>query len=103
MFPPAFYLLQDLDKYIKACISLTWRMVTQVPPMKLEYHSSKFSKDIHKLIGYHNSSKVRPRTRDRLSTQQGKDLEIACYLWPGLSDGGGRLIRPGEVLCRFKE
>ena len=53
--------------------------------------------------GYHNSSKVRPRTRDRLSAQQEQDLEIACYLWPGLVDGGGRVIRAGEVLCKFKE
>ena len=103
MFSPAPYSLKDFDKYIRACISLTWRMVTQVPPMKLEYQSSKFNKDIHKMITYHGSSKVRPRTSDRLSAQQDQSLEIACYLWPGLVDGGGRQIRAGEVLCRFKE
>ena len=78
-------------------------MVTQVPPMKLEYQSSKFNKDIHKKIGYHTISEVRLKTRDHLSAQQDHGEEIACYLWPGLVDGGGRQIRPGEVLCRFKE
>ena len=29
--------------------------------------------------------------------------EIACYLWPGLLDGGGRLIRAGEVLCKIEQ
>lgn len=27
--------------------------------------------------------------------------EIAYYLWPGLFDGGVRLIRPGLVLCKM--
>lgn len=84
--------MKDLDKYIKACIRLTWRMVTQVPPMRLEFQSSRFSKDIHKKIGYHSEV-----------AHQDQGDEIACYLWPGLQDGGGRLIRAGEVLCRFNE
>lgn len=28
--------------------------------------------------------------------------EIACYLWPAFIDGGGRLIRAGEVLCKVE-
>lgn len=96
MFSPAWHLIKGLDKYIKACIRLTWRMVTQTPPLKLEYHCSKFNKDFHK-----NVLKVSVRTPS--STQQEQDEEIACYLWPGLQDGGGRRIRPGEVLLKVKE
>lgn len=101
MFTPACHLMQDLDKYVKACIRLTWKMVTQVPPMKLEFHSSKLNKDIHKNLGYHNSFKRHPR-KNR-PAHQDQDEEIACYLWPGLQDGRGRLIRPGEVICKVEE
>lgn len=93
MFAPAWNLLEGLDKYIKACIRLTWRMVTQVPPMKLEYQCPKLNKDVHRKIGYNGNIKV-------LTPHQNQDEEIACYLWPGLLDGGGRRIRPGEVLCK---
>ncbi|KAJ7353766.1 hypothetical protein OS493_032637 [Desmophyllum pertusum] len=41
--------LIELSDYIRACIRLTWRMVTQMPPLQLEYKSIKFDKDIHKL------------------------------------------------------
>ena len=69
--------------------------------MKLEYQCSKFNKDVHKKIGYHTSLKVSAKTHP--SAQQDQEEEIACYLWPGLQDGGGRLIRAGEVLCKYKE
>lgn len=94
-------MIKDLENYIKACIRLTWRMVTQVPPVKLEFHSAKFSKDIHKKMGYYGSFKR--RTRNSLPTHQDQDEEIACYLWPGLQDGGGRLIRAGEIVCKVEE
>jgi len=101
VFSPALHLLHDLHMYIKACLLLTWRMVTQVPPMKLEYECPRLRKNIHKKMGYHTSHNVRARTQS--SAQQDDDEEIACYLWPGLVDGGGRLIRAGEVLCKIKD
>ena len=76
-------------------------MVTQLPPMVLEYKSSKFNKDIHKKLGYRDSFKLPAKMHS--SVQQNQEEDIVCYLWPGLKDGGGRLIRPGEVLCRIKE
>ena len=87
-----------LDDYIKACIRITWRMVTQVPPMKIEYHSSIVN-DNHKIFGYHSSPEM---CSNRPSNDQtlGEELEIACYIWPTLLDGGGKLIRAGEVLCK---
>lgn len=71
-------------------------MVTQMPPMKLEYHSSQFNKDIHKKV-----SRVPEETRRLTKKDQGED--IRCYLWPGLQDGGGRRIRQAEVLCKLKQ
>ena len=69
--------------------------------MQLEYQSSTL-KDIHKNRGYHNSPEMRSRrpTNGQASDAQ---LEIACYLWPALLDGGGKLICAGEVLCKVKE
>ena len=101
LFTPAGHLMHGLVKYINACIRLTWRMVTQVPPMKLEFHSSRFSKDIHKIMGYHGS--VERRARNSQPAHQDQGEEIAYYLWPGLQDGGGRLIRAGEIICKVEE
>ncbi|KAJ7353742.1 hypothetical protein OS493_032612 [Desmophyllum pertusum] len=99
---PNTSLLRDpkILKYINACIRLTWRMVTQFPPLQIEY-SSLYLKDIHMKKGYHSSPDMRTRVKGSSGPVQGE--EIACYLWPGLLDGGGRLIRAGEVLCKIKD
>ena len=99
---PYTYMLNDstIVTYIKACIQLTWRMVTQIPPMQIEYKSS-YLQDIHTKIGYHNSPDMHTKEMGPSGHVQGE--EIACYLWPGLLDGGGRLIRPGMVLCKIKD
>jgi len=77
-------------------------MVTQVPPMQLEYQSTTL-KDIHKNVGYHSG----PEMSSRRPTPEGQcsdeELEIACYLWPALLDGGRKLIRVGEVVCKVKD
>lgn len=79
-------LLNHLDDYLKACIQLTWRMVTQVPPLKLEYQTFGFHRDYHKLHA--------EACADGLSGQE------VCYLWPGLVVGGGRKIILGEVILQ---
>lgn len=94
MFQPTAHLISSLNKYIKDCLRLTWKMVTQVPPMKLEFHSSKFDKSIHENKGYRSSS--------HSSARNEHEEEIDCYLWPGLQDGGGRSIRKAEVICKMK-
>jgi len=76
-------------------------MVTQVPPMQLEYQSSTL-KDIHKNCGYHSSPEM-CSSRPTKGQESDEQLEIACYLWPALLDGGGKLICAGEVLCKVKE
>lgn len=87
--------LTQLSDYIKACIRLAWRMVTQVPPLQLEYKSMEFDKAIHKLARFQYTT-----DDQRFSEALGND--IACYLWPALLEGGGRIIFPGEVLCKWE-
>lgn len=70
--------------YIEACLRLAWRMVTQRPPLRLEYNSSIFDHHIHKKANGDTSLE-----------------EITCYLWPCLFDGGAKLICPGLVLCKM--
>lgn len=90
-----------IDSYVKQCMRLTWRMVTQIPALEIEYKSSYLKQAIHKKLGYHSSPHM--RTRQKGSSGQVPGEEIACYLWPGLLDGGGRLIRAGEVLCKMED
>ena len=87
------------QEYIKASIRLTWRMVTQTPPLRLEYQSL-YLQQCHKKMGYHISPEV--RTLVKGTPDQHQEEEIACYLWPGLFDGDGRCIQKGEVLCKIK-
>ena len=100
-FKPAAELKPLLDKYIKDCLRLTWKMVTQVPPLKLEFHSSKFDKLIHMNRGYHSS--YQGSRKPHRSAGEEQEEEIECYLWPGLQDGGGRKIHEARVICKIKE
>ena len=84
--------------YIKQCIQLSWRMVTQVPALEIEYQSVYLGQN-HKKIGYHSSPEMMMSTKTP-TWQEPAEEEIACYLWPGLLDGNGTLIRAGEVLCK---
>ena len=95
MHAPTREALFKLNSYIKACIRLTWRMVTQLPPLRLEYHSPRFDHRIHKKEEYQNKTEKNPVAEDSSGEQ------ILCYLWPGLLDGGGRLILQGQVLCKM--
>ena len=96
-FTPTHQLLNGLDDYVKACLRLSWRIVTQVPPMKLEYQTPKFNKIIHTNKGYYDGFKRRKKTVSPV--QETQEESIACYLWPALGDGGGRVIKAGEVVC----
>ncbi|XP_066030387.1 golgin subfamily A member 6-like protein 7 isoform X3 [Pocillopora verrucosa] len=100
MFQPATHLFPHLDKYIKDCLRLTWKMRTQVPPMKLEFHSFKFDKRIHENRGYWSGHRVRSESHS--SAKEEQEEEIRFYLWPGLQDGGGRSIRKAEVICQME-
>lgn len=69
--------------------------------MNLEYQTLKLDSNIHKKLGYHTSFKEREKSLP--SRQENQEEEIACYIWPGLQDGGGRVIKVGEVLCVIQE
>jgi len=71
-------------------------MVTQLPPLRLEYHSARFDRHIHKKTAYQNTTE---KNRDN---EESLGEEILCYLWPGLHDGGDRLILQGQVLCKMQ-
>ena len=61
-------------------------MVTQLPPMRIEYQTQQFNKDYHKI--------VEPQGVQSDKEYMGKEV---YYLWPGLLDGGGRIISRGRV------
>ncbi|XP_022801912.1 uncharacterized protein LOC111339505 isoform X1 [Stylophora pistillata] len=90
---PSEDVLTRLGDYIKACIRLTWRIVTQVPPMQLEYKAVQFDNNLHKLARFQQRVEYF-RGADQLSGKV-----IACYLWPALLEAGGRIIFPAEVMC----
>ncbi|KAL9960040.1 hypothetical protein ACROYT_G033435 [Oculina patagonica] len=84
---PSLKLLDDLDDYLKACIKLTWQMVTQVPSLRLEYQTFTYNRDCHKVVEPEASPERYQRRK-------------VYYLWPGLVDGEGRIISAGEVVLQ---
>lgn len=76
--------------YIRECIKIVWRMITQVPAMKIEYQSTQL-KNFHTQKGCY---------RGMPSKGGDPKEEIAYYLWPALFDGGKRLVRKADVLCK---
>ena len=77
-----------VTSYIEKCLRLAWCMVTQVPAMRIEYQST-ILQGFHKKIGYHGGM-----------GESREAEEIAYYILPALFDGGGRLVRKAEVLCK---
>lgn len=82
-------LLSELGDYIKTSIRLSWKMVTQAPPLGLEYRKLKFSPK------YHTSTRLQNNSE---GTGQGQYKKVV-YLWPGLMENEQRVIFRGEVLC----
>lgn len=75
-------------------------MVTQMPPLQLEYKPIKFDKDIHKLTRSQCNTEY-SHSEDQPCGQVHNE-NIACYMWPALLEGGGRIISKGEVLCELE-
>lgn len=78
-------LLKTLAIYIEYCCRFSWRLVTQLPPLKLGYHDKHFNPSYHTEI--HCSTKTR-----------GATTAIKCFIWPTLLDCDERVIAKGEVL-----
>ena len=64
-------------------------MVTQVPPLRLEYHTFTYKRECHKIA----------ESLDDAGNDRYRGLKV-YYLWPGLIDGGGRTIIKGEVAIK---
>ncbi|XP_067033049.1 myosin heavy chain, clone 203-like isoform X4 [Acropora muricata] len=94
-FKPDEKIIRDpqILSYIEKCIKLTWRMVTQVPAMTLEYQSKYLERDFHTVVTHRSS-------RAMYNNTAFERQEIALYIWPGLRDGQGTVIRRGDVICK---
>ena len=94
-FQPDEDIIRDpqILSYIEKCIKLTWRMVTQVPAMTLEYQSKYLESDFHTVVTH-------PSSHAMYNNTAFEKQEIALYIWPGLCDGRGIVIRRGDVICK---
>ena len=89
-------LKKELKGYIEYCTRFSWRAVTQVPPLKIDYNSWTFNPLSHS-ESQAFSSLAKPNASQRwASTQGGK--RIYCYLWPTLYDWENRVIAKGDVV-----
>ena len=61
-------------------------MVTQLPPLRIEYQAKSFSRDYHKI----------DESQNLLPVDECAAIKFV-YLWPGLLDGGGKIIIRGRV------
>ena len=78
-----------LLKYIEYCCQFSWRMVTQVPPLKIEFKSEMYDPKIH------NESSSFAKEKKTCPSQ------VKCYLWPTLLDCDNRVIEKGEVVLNM--
>ena len=88
--------IYSLDEYIKYCTKFAWCMVSQVPPLEIEYKNKVFDSRTHVLsqafsFGGENCPDHRRRHPKAQQT-------IMCYLWPTLQDCQGKVIVKGEVI-----
>ena len=89
-------LKKELKGYIEYCTRFPWRVVTQVPPLKIDYNSSAFNPLYHnESQAFRTSAKINASQR-WASTQEEK--QIYCYLWPTLYDWEKRVIAKGDVV-----
>lgn len=89
-------LKNDLKGYMEYCTRFAWRIVTQVPPLNVDYKSSTFNS------AYHNESQAfsfsaRQSTSESWVESQGRK-QIKCYVWPTLFDSENRVIEKGDVV-----
>jgi len=92
-------LKKDLKGYIEYCTRFSWRIVTQVPPIKIDYKTSTFNPSSHTESQAFTSSPQRGTPGRWLDFQGHK--QIKCYVWPTLFDWDNRVIEKGDVV--FKE
>ena len=91
---------KDLKSYIEYCTQFSWRIVTQVPPLEIDYKSSTYNP------AYQNESQAflsfssRKAPGGWANTQERKIVK--CYVWPTLYDCDRRVIEKGDVVLESK-
>ena len=89
-------LKNDLKGYIEYCTQFSWRIVTQVPPLKVDYKSSTFNPSFHKESQAFSFTHQQGTSESWVESQGRK--QIKCYVWPTLCDSGNRVIEKGDVI-----
>lgn len=89
-------LKKELKGYIEYCTRFSWRAVTQVPPLEIDYMTWTFNPAYHRESQAFLSSAKHDASQGWVSAQEEK--RIKCYLWPTLYDWEKRVIEKGEVV-----
>ena len=89
---------RDLKSYISYCTQFSWRIVTQVPPLRIDYESSTYSPSCHTESQAFVSSHERATPKRVAGFQERK--EIIYYFWPTLYDWENRVIGKGDVVLK---
>lgn len=89
-------LKKELKGYIEYCTRFSWRAVTQVPPLEIDYMTWTFNPAYHRESQAFLSSAKHDASQRWVSAQEEK--RIKCYLWPTLYDWEKRVIEKGEVV-----
>ena len=91
-----YTVIYSLDEYIKYCTKFAWCMVSQVPPLEIEYKNKVFDSRTHVLsqaFGFGGENCPDDHRRHPKAQQT-----IMCYLWPILQDCQGKVVVKGEVI-----
>ena len=91
----------ELKPYIEYCTQFAWRIVTQVPPLKIDYNSSTYNPASHNESQAFSSSGSR-HTSERWASMPGRTKLVKCYVWPTLHDFDSRVIEKGDVVLTYQ-
>lgn len=91
-------LKKTLEGYIKYCIQFSWRLATQVPPIRIEYKELTYNSLYHNESQALVPSSKTATTRNWACSQ--KHMEEVFYLWPILLDFDGTVVEKGDVVVK---
>ena len=90
-------LRNELKPYIEYCTRFAWRIVTQVPPLMIDYKSTTYNSASHNESQAFLSS-VLQHPPERWASMQERPKIVKCYVWPTLHDFDRRVIEKGDVI-----
>ena len=91
-------LKRDLKGYIEYCTEFSWRIVTQAPPLKIDYRPTTFNPCYHTVSQAFVSSSLRSSHERWADSQERKEIE--CFVWPTLYEWDNRVIQKGDVVLK---